>query len=430
VLPNQPIADGWENKSVNDLLIEGVILEIQDGNHGELHPKQKDFTRVGIPYITANCIVENRLEFDRCQYLPEKWLNILRIGFAKANDVILTHKGTVGATAIVPRDRTVLFLSPQTTYYRLSNRLLPQFLYYIFQSSSLQNQLFRIGKQSTRDYIGITAQRKLIIPYTNIIKQQRISNILTTVDGLIIKTDQIVKQTQKLKKGLMQRVLTKGIGHTEFIRIRFGSNYVLFPKEWSISTLKECTSKIGSGITPRGGSKVYLREGIPLIRSQNVHFYGLRLEDVAYISQEIHNEMKNSRVQEGDVLLNITGASLGRCTFVPTGFGEANVNQHVCIIRHNDRMDTIYLSLFLSSRLGQDMIFRVNHGLSREALNYQQIAAFQVPVPSIKEQRSIAVIMSRINRKIRRAEQFKIGVKDIKKGLLRLLLTGKIGFKI
>jgi type I restriction enzyme S subunit len=106
-------------------------------------------------------------------------------------------------------------------------------LYYIFQSSLLQKQLFSIGKQSTRDYIGITAQRKLVIPYTNINKQQRISCILAAVDELIQKTDQIIEQTQRLKKGLMQKLLTKGIGHTEFknVSAKFSYQELSIPNE-------------------------------------------------------------------------------------------------------------------------------------------------------------------------------------------------------
>ncbi|MDQ6666688.1 MAG: hypothetical protein M3Y53_00505 [Thermoproteota archaeon] len=112
------IPEEWEIKSIGDLLKERVILELQDGNHGELHPKQQHFTRSGIPCIAANCITNNRISFDKCQFLPEERLKKLRIGFAKGNDVILNHKGTLCPTAIVPQDKAIVILSPQTTYYR------------------------------------------------------------------------------------------------------------------------------------------------------------------------------------------------------------------------------------------------------------------------------------------------------------------------
>jgi type I restriction enzyme, S subunit len=220
--------------------------------------------------------------------------------------------------------------------------------------------------------------------------------------------------------------LTKGIGHNRFKKTSVGA----IPEAWHLGKLKDYTLKIGSGITPRGGSKVYDKKGIPLIHSQNVHFDGLRLDDVAYISESIHNEMKNSKLIEGDVLLNITGASLGRCTVVPFGFGEGNVNQHVCIIRPNSDLDFLYLSLFLSSDLGQNTIFRANHGLSREALNYEQISSFEIPLPPLKEQKMIAGIISPVNMRIQNEKVCRMRIEHLKLGLMQKLLTGKVRVKV
>jgi type I restriction enzyme S subunit len=139
--------------------------------------------------------------------------------------------------------------------------------------------------------------------------------------------------------------------------------------------------------------------------------------------------MKNSKVTAGDVLLNITGASLGRCTVVPFEFGEGNVNQHVCIIRPDNTLDSVYLSLFLSSDSGQNMIFRANQGLSREALNYQQIGAFQIPVPPLDEQKKIATMISSVNIGIQNKNAYRMKVEFLKKGLMQQLLTGNIRVK-
>ena len=88
------------------------------------------------------------------------------------------------------------------------------------------------------------------------------------------------------------------------------------PEHWDIKKLKHLVIKVGSGITTKGGASVYQLQGIPLLRSQNIYFDGLRLNDVAYISEEIHSEMSNSQVFSGDVLLNITGGSIGSCFYV------------------------------------------------------------------------------------------------------------------
>jgi type I restriction enzyme, S subunit len=140
--------------------------------------------------------------------LTEEWLKKLRIGFAKGNDVILTHKGTLGLTAIVPRDKGIVILSPQTTYYRLSDRLSTPFLYYLFQSGFIQKQLHNIGKQSTRDYVGITSQRRLLVPFISVKEQQEIASILCLSDSQITNERNLKSRVENLKKGLMQKLLT------------------------------------------------------------------------------------------------------------------------------------------------------------------------------------------------------------------------------
>jgi len=161
------------------------------------------------------------------------------------------------------------------------------------------------------------------------------------------------------------------------------------PKHWLLTKLKFFTIKVGSGVTPKGGSDSYVKEGIPLIRSQNVHFDGLHLDDVAYITLDIHKKMSNSKIQENDVLLNITGASIGRTTSVPKNFGDANVNQHVCIVRTNQDLYYGFLTYFLTSSQLQTWISSIQVGASREGLTFEDIKNFIILLPSILEQKQI-----------------------------------------
>lgn len=186
---------------------------------------------------------------------------------------------------------------------------------------------------------------------------------------------------------------------------------------------------VGSGITPTGGSKVYKREGVLFIRSQNVTFEGLLLNDVAYIDDRTHQKMVPSEVFAHDVLLNITGASIGRCCPVPEGLGSTNVNQHVCAIRiaKPRREDAVFLCAVLASFIGQRQIDRLNAGSNRQGLNYQQLRSFVIPWPKDNSERA------RIARKIEPAqsrivaeESYLSKLKAIKKGLMQDLLTGRL----
>ncbi|MDH1305355.1 restriction endonuclease subunit S [Pseudomonas fulva] len=162
------------------------------------------------------------------------------------------------------------------------------------------------------------------------------------------------------------------------------------PEHWQVKQLKYLTSHIGSGKTPSGGAEVYQDAGVLFLRSQNVYEDGLRLDDAAFISDEVDEEMKGSRVMPGDVLLNITGASIGRSCQVPEVFERANVNQHVCIIRGEQPVDSKWISRCLPSKAVQAQIDFSQNGAGREGLNFEQIGNMFIALPHAKEVDEIA----------------------------------------
>ncbi len=162
------------------------------------------------------------------------------------------------------------------------------------------------------------------------------------------------------------------------------------PEHWQVKQLKYLASHIGSGKTPSGGAEVYQDAGVLFLRSQNVYEDGLRLDDAAFISDEVDEEMKGSRVKPGDVLLNITGASIGRSCLVPEAFERANVNQHVCIIRGEPPLASKWISLCLPSKAVQAQIDFSQNGAGREGLNFEQIGNMFIALPHAEEVDEIA----------------------------------------
>jgi type I restriction enzyme, S subunit len=136
-------------------------------------------------------------------------------------------------------------------------------------------------------------------------------------------------------------------------------------------------------------------------------------------------KMSNSQLRPFDVLINITGASIGRSCVFPDKVGEANVNQHVCIIRPSDLLNPNYLSQFLNSSVGQQQIFSNQAGGNREGLNFAQLGAFQIPLPSLDEQEMIAKVLSNNSQSIEAFENYKSKLQDQKRGLTQALLTGQ-----
>ncbi len=161
------------------------------------------------------------------------------------------------------------------------------------------------------------------------------------------------------------------------------------PLGWEVIRMGWLARKLGAGSTPLGGKSVYQSAGVPFLRSQNVHDDGLRLDDVALISRSLHERMSGTHVQRNDILLNITGASIGRCALVPSNFAEGNVSQHVAIIRLvlSDIRQFIHLSL--TSPFFQKVIDDVQVGVSREGLSMQRLRPFPMLIPPLAEQHRI-----------------------------------------
>lgn len=153
--------------------------------------------------------------------------------------------------------------------------------------------------------------------------------------------------------------------------------------------LKELTSKIGSGSTPRGGKAVYVDDGVPFIRSQNVYFEGFDYDGLVRITDGAAKALSGVKVHEQDVLLNITGASIGRACIVPAELIGARVSQHVAIIRPLQKLLPEFLLAFLRTPAIQDWVWNANYGVTRQALTKGMIENIQVPIPPIEEQRRL-----------------------------------------
>jgi type I restriction enzyme S subunit len=165
------------------------------------------------------------------------------------------------------------------------------------------------------------------------------------------------------------------------------------PKGWEKVELKKCTSKIGSGSTPRGGKETYLTEGIALIRSLNIYDNEFKYKNLAYISQEQADKLKNVIVESSDVLFNITGASVCRCSIVPDDVLPARVNQHVSILRPmKEKLSSYFLSHLLISENVKIKLLGVGSfgGAVMEAITKEQLEKIEVILPSIDLQNQFA----------------------------------------
>ena len=200
----------------------------------------------------------------------------------------------------------------------------------------------------------------------------------------------------------------------------------VIPEDWECGRLGGLTTRVGSGITPSGGERVYVTEGRPFLRSQNVGWGALNLADLVFITDELHASFVASEIQENDVLLNITGASIGRSAVADITVARGNVNQHVCEIRTDPkRLDPHFLNSYLLSAAGQRQIDSYQAGGNRQGLNYGQIRSFLIPQPTLSEQRAIAEALSDVDGLLAALEALIAKKRAIKQAAMQQLLTGK-----
>jgi len=176
------------------------------------------------------------------------------------------------------------------------------------------------------------------------------------------------------------------------------------PKGWEWCMLGEICTKIGSGSTPRGGKEVYTKEGIKFIRSQNVYNEGLVFDSVAYVDEATHKKMEGTKVIADDILLNITGGSIGRCALVPLDFDEANVSQHVTIVRTVSLIIKEFIHQLMISPYFQDYIMATQTGGNREGLAKKNMELMLIPLPPFAEQQRIVAQVQGLQKQLSELE--------------------------
>jgi restriction endonuclease S subunit len=358
------LPDGWEWKKLED-----ISKKIFAGGDKPKEVSETVTENLNIP-IYANGVKNNGLY---------GYTNIYKV-----NEECLTisARGTIGFTVV----RTEKFLPIVRLIVVIpNNTILSKILKYYLDYEIVANT------GSSIPQLTVPTVKKLNFPLPPIQEQKR---IVAKLDTLFEKIDKSIALHQKNMDEA--DVFMRSVLNEVFEELQTNENV----------SLKNITSKIGSGSTPRGGQKSYKKEGISLIRSMNVHDNGFREKGLAFIDDEQAKKLAIVTLQENDVLLNITGASVARCCIVDKNYLPARVNQHVSILRLKDEILPKFLHYYLTSPIVKTELLKSSSGgATREAITKTMLEEFQVPVVPLFQQEKITTYLDEISKKIEKIKQ-------------------------
>lgn len=279
---------------------------------------------------------------------------------------------------------------------------------------------YYLEKRGLDDVISGSAQpqitrqnlKKLKIPLPPLDQQKKIAAILDAADAYRQKTKALIEKYDELSQSLFLDM--------------FGDP-VKNPKGWEKEFLKNLTTKIGSGSTPRGGKESYHSDGISLIRSLNVYDNKFKYKNLAFIDKKQAEKLNNVIVESGDVLFNITGASICRSTVVPEDVLPARVNQHVSIIRpRKSLIQSTFLSYMLISENVKIELLGVGAGggAVMEAITKQQLQDFEIITPPVSLQNQFAERVQAIEAQKEKAQASLAQAENLFNSLLQRAFNG------
>ena len=396
------IKEGYKMTELGEIPIEWKVKSLDDicdfkGRIGWRGYTKDDLREIGPLVIGATQISNsNRLDFSNPTYLSEEKYEESPEIKVYLNDIILVKTGnTIGKVAIVDKEIGNATINPNTVLLK-NIECFNRYLYYIIVSEIIQKPLKKSITVGAQPSVNQETLKKILIPIPTEKEQKKIALILSTVDEQIDNVDSLIEKNKELKKGLMQTLLTKGIGHTKFKKTEIGE----IPEAWEVKKLGDIF-KLSSG---NFLSQKNIVEGCyPVYGGNGVNGY--------------HNEYM---FQESKLVIGRVGA---KCGCVCLSQSKAWITDNALYISEKVKeFDDKYMYYLLDS-------INLNSYANQNAqpvISGQKIYGIYVAYPNINEQIKIAKILLEIDEKIKEHKNKKQKLEELKKGLMQQLLTGNI----
>lgn len=384
-----------------------------------------EYIENGVPILQAKHITSEKISFKGTKFLSEKTYTSYQDKFQpELGDLLLSNIGTIGKVYYV-NDIYKYLIAWNIFLIKPSNSVDSKYLAYVLRRLKQVGYYDKITTGNATKFINKQQMGKIKVGLPKLKEQQKIADILSTVDTQIEQTEQMIEQTKELKHGLMQQLLTKGIGHTEFKNTEKG----ITPANWKIEKIDNIAS-----VTKLAGYEFtehieYIEDGeIIALRALNVKNGKLVLKDLKFISLDVSQKLPRSQLKIDDLLFSYVG-TVGEMAIIDMN-NKYHLAPNVAKITVNSNMYAKFLMYFMYSALGRKEINKFLTTTSQPALSMGNIRAIKVIVPPLHEQQKIAEILSSVDNQIDIYEKEKDKYEELKKGLMQQLLTGKIRVKV
>lgn len=383
------------------------------------YTESASFEPIGPRFLRITDIQDDCVDWERVPHCRIDSADLPRYQLATGDIVFARTGATTGKSFLVDDPPESVFASYLIRLRLLDRQLLPKFVYLFFQTAGYWKAISEGVSGSAQGGFNATKLGALSIPVPPLHEQQRIIAILDEAFAAIATAKANTEKNLANARAVFESFL-----ESAFSRRNEG---------WVTSKLGHITTKIGSGATPRGGEESYKSEGVSLIRSLNVHDLGFKYRKLAFLDETQAEELSSVIVQEQDVLLNITGASVARCCLAPKDVLPARVNQHVSIIRPiQGTLDPAFLHYLLISKPYKDELLGIGSegGSTRQAITKAQIQNFAVSYPtSMDDQRQIVARLDTVSADTQRleslAQQKLFALDALKASILHHAFTGQ-----
>lgn len=413
----------WNQEILENMVTQSIAYGIL------LHDDVKE----GHPVITSGALnkhngIKNNLIFVSKE-VEEKFKRTRLNG----GEILISLVGYTGNIAIAPSWCKGYNVTRHVGVIRLKNSYDTNYFSYLLQSQEYQKKISVMTIGSAQPVINLRDLSKfiMIIPPYN--EQQKIASILSNLDSWIESINSMIQKTKKLKKGLMQQLLTKGIGHKKFkkfntLRIR---SYNI-PEKWNVVKFEKIVKFLGGYAF---SSKDYTENGIQLLRQGNLQDRELYLKkEPVFLDKSFAAEYADYILKSGDIVVSLTGTKTkrdyGYAVLIPENSQMLFLNQRVAKITPNKTVISEFITYSMNHRYFEDQFYRLEAGTKQANVSLRDVKKINVFVPALEEQEKIISILSQIDSRLSYLKSKKTSLISAKKGLMQKLLTGQIRVKV